>query len=66
MTVKFDLYLESLSSANHLSERNIRLKFNKIHGKGSCEPMACQFGPKFGASWLGINESRYICNINTY
>ena len=30
MTVKFDLYLESLSSANHLTERNIRLKLNKI------------------------------------
>ena len=31
MTMKFDLYLESLSSANHLTETNIRLKFNKIH-----------------------------------
>ena len=28
--VKFGLYLESLSSAKHLTERNIRLKFNKI------------------------------------
>ena len=31
MTLKFDLYLVSLSSANHLTERHIRLKFNKIH-----------------------------------
>ena len=31
MTVKFDIYLESLSSANHLTERNTRLKLNKIH-----------------------------------
>ena len=31
MTVKFGLYIiESLSSAKHLTERNIRLKFNKI------------------------------------
>ena len=30
MTVKFGLYHESLSSAKHLTERNIRLKFNKI------------------------------------
>ena len=31
MAMKFDLYLESLSSANHLTERNIRLKLNKVH-----------------------------------
>ena len=31
MTVKFDLYLESLSSANHLTERNIRFTLVNVN-----------------------------------